>query len=164
MAEACHVLDPEITYSASADSIKFSSGSRVISLPSGNPAALRGWSAQCIVIDEGAFIDNPDEVWSAISPTLLRDPDAEVIICTTPAGMQGWFYDLYQKALESDDWYVQTTTVEDAVKDGLKVDIGELKKTISDPQVWNQEFMCWFAAEYGAMLDTDLLEFSDTVP
>ena len=59
---------------------------------------------------------------------------------------------------------MQTTTVEDAVKDGLKVDISELKKTISDPQVWQQEFMCKFASEYGAMLDTDLLEFSDTVP
>ena len=32
---------------------------------------------------------------------------------------------------------MQTTTVEDAVKDGLKVDISELKKTISDEQVWN---------------------------
>lgn len=137
MAEACHILDPELVYSASADSIKFASGSRVISLPSGNPAALRGWSAQCIVIDEGAFIENPEEVWSAIAPTLLRDPDAEVIICTTPAGMQGWFYDLYTKSLDSADWYVQTTTIEDAVRDGLKVDISELKKTISDPQVWD---------------------------
>lgn len=164
MAEACHILDPEVTYSASADSIKFSSGARVVSLPSGNPAALRGWSAQCIVLDEGAFIGNPDEVWQAISPTILRDQNAEVIICTTPGGMQGWFYDFYTKALDSDDWYVQTTTVEDAVKDGLQVNIPELKKTIADPQIWDQEFMCKFAAEYGAMLDTDLLEFSDTTP
>lgn len=57
---------------------------------------------------------------------------------------------------------MQTTTVEDAVKDGLKVDISELKKTISDPQVWKQEFMCWFAADYAALLDTDVLIFEDT--
>ena len=56
---------------------------------------------------------------------------------------------------------MQTTTVEDAVKDGLKVDIRELKKTISDPQVWNQEFMCWFAVDYSALLDTDVLVFED---
>ena len=159
MAEACRVLDPGLAYSASADSIKFTNGSRVLSLPSGNPAALRGWSAQCIVIDEGAFIENPEEVWSAIAPTLLRDPDAEVVVCTTPAGMQGWFYDLYVKSLDSDDWYVQTTTIEDAVEDGLDVDVAGLKKTVNDPQVWDQEFMCKFASEYGAMIDTGVLQF-----
>lgn len=47
------------------------------------------------------------------------------------------------------------------MKDGLNVDIEELKKTISDPLVWEQEFMCKFSKEYGAMLDTDLLEFAD---
>lgn len=160
-AEAIHIMDSSINYSASADSIKFDNGSRVISLPSGNPASLRGWSAQCIIIDEGAFIDNPEQVWGAITPTLLRDPDAELIITTTPAGAVGWFYDIYNKALDSDDWYVQTTTIEDAVKDGLNVDIEELKKTISDPLVWEQEFMCQFSKEFGAMLDTDLLEFAD---
>ena len=161
-AEAIHILDPSINYSASADSIKFDNGSRVISLPSGNPASLRGWSAQCIIIDEGAFIDNPEQVWGAITPTLLRDPDAELIITTTPAGSVGWFYDIYNKALDNPtDWYVQTTTIEDAVKDGLNVDIEELKKTISDPLVWEQEFMCQFSKEFGAMLDTDLLEFAD---
>ena len=160
-AEAIHIMEPSINYSASADSIKFDNGSRVISLPSGNPASLRGWSAQSIIIDEGAFIDNPEQVWGAITPTLLRDPDADLIITTTPAGSVGWFYDLYNKALDSDDWYVQTTTIEDAVKDGLKVDIEELKKTISDPLVWEQEFMCKFSKEYGAMLDADLLEFAD---
>lgn len=160
-AEAIHIMEPSINYSASADSIKFDNGSRVISLPSGNPASLRGWSAQCIIVDEGAFIDNPEQVWGAITPTLLRDPDADLIITTTPAGSVGWFYDLYNKALGSDDWYVQTTTIEDAVKDGLNVDIEELKKTISDPLVWEQEFMCKFSKEYGAMLDADLLEFAD---
>lgn len=136
MAEAIHIIDPSINYNASSDSIKFDNGSRVISLPSGNPSALRGWSAQCIIIDEGAFIENPNDVWAAITPTLLRDPNAEIIIAATPAGSVGWFYDIYNKALDSDDWYVQTTTIEDAVKDGLKVDIEELKKTISDPLVW----------------------------
>lgn len=56
---------------------------------------------------------------------------------------------------------MQTTTIYDAVEQGLKVDIEELKKTISDPIVWEQEFCCKFSQEYGAMLDIDLLEFAD---
>ena len=56
MAEAVRILKPEITYSASADSVKFSTGARIISLPSGNPSALRGWSTSLVLIDEAAFV------------------------------------------------------------------------------------------------------------
>lgn len=41
-----------LTFTSSADCVKFSNGSRVLSLPSGNPAALRGFSAQCVIVDE----------------------------------------------------------------------------------------------------------------
>lgn len=66
-----------------------------MSLPSGNPSALRGWSATSIVLDEAAFIDNPDEVWAAIAPTLTRNPDAHLYIASTPAGKASWFGKLY---------------------------------------------------------------------
>lgn len=161
MAEAVHIIDPNITYSCSMDKVQFSNGARVLSLPSGNPAALRGYSAQAIIIDEGAYIEKPEDVFASIVPTLTRDPDAQLIVASTPAGTHGWFYDLYQNALDDEDWYVQTTTVEDAVRAGLDVDIAELKKTVSDPQVWDQEFMCKFASEYGAMVDTSLLDFEE---
>ena len=95
MAEAVHILCPDITYSCSADKVQFSTGARVISLPSGNARALRGWTANLIVLDEAAYLERPEEVWSAISPTLTRDPDAELVVASTPAGAHGWFYDLY---------------------------------------------------------------------
>ena len=45
-AEAVKIMsNGQIDYVPSADAVKFSNGSRVISLPSGNPTALRGWSA-----------------------------------------------------------------------------------------------------------------------
>ena len=144
--------------------MKFSTGARIMSLPSGNPAGLRGYSSSLVLIDEAAFIENPEEVWAAIAPTLTRDPDSELILATTPAGKASWFYDIYLKAFEDPDWYVQTTTVEDAVRDGLKIDIEELKKTISDPDVWNREYLCQFDQEYSSMVDVTLLEFADAVP
>lgn len=106
MAEAVRVLYPSITYSASQDSVKFSTGARIISLPSGNPPALRGWSTSLVLIDEAAYIDNPEEVWAAISPTLTRDPDSELILASTPAGKASWFFDAYSKALDDKCWYV----------------------------------------------------------
>lgn len=169
MAEALHIIDPSTTYSARQDCITFSSGQRVVSLPSGNPSGLRGYTADCIIIDESAYIERPEDVYAAIVPTLTRNKNAKLVLASTPAGMNSWFYDIYQKALEDPDWYVQTTTIEDAVRDGLKLDIQQLRKTISDPAVWDQEYMCKFASEYGAMIDESLLVFreaetKDTMP
>lgn len=111
-------------------------------MPSGNPAGLRGYTADIVIIDEASYIENPEDVWSSIAPTLTRNSDAQLVLASTPAGKASWFYKLYEEAAGSKDWYVQTTTIEDAVRDGLAVDIEALKKTISDPDVWDREYMC----------------------
>lgn len=85
-----------------------------MSLPSGNPAGLRGYTADVVIIDECAYIERPEDVFAAIAPTLTRDPDAQLIVASTPAGKASWFYKLYEEAAADKDWYVQTTTIEDA--------------------------------------------------
>ena len=72
------------------------------------------------------------------------------------------FYDLIQNA--DQDWYVQRTTIEDAVKDGLKVDVDELRKFVGDVDVFNQEYMCVFSKEFGSFIDTDTIDFVDEIP
>lgn len=72
------------------------------------------------------------------------------------------FYDLIQNA--NQDWYVQSTTIEDAVKDGLKVDVDELRKFVGDVDVFNQEYMCVFSKEFGSFIDTDTIDFVDEIP
>lgn len=95
-----------IDYTASADCVKFNNGSRVMSLPSGNPSALRGYTAVATIIDEAAFIERPEDVLAAILPTLTRDPNAELVLASTPAGKNSLFYEMYQNALGDEDWYV----------------------------------------------------------
>lgn len=163
MAESVKKLtNGAIDYIPSADACKFSNGSRVISLPSGNPIALRGWSAQCVLIDECAFIESPQDVWQSIVPTLTRDQNAELVVASTPAAKVGLFWDLYSNA--DDSWYVQTTTLEDAVRDGLKVDIEQIRAMYPDKEVFEQEYMCKFASEYGSMIDTSLIDWYDDDP
>lgn len=160
-AESIKILsDGKIDYTASFDSIKFSNGARVISLPS-TADSLRGWSAQCVCIDESAFVWHLDDIMQGIAPTLTRDKDAELILTTTPAGKNGPFYDLYSKALDSDDWYVQHTTIHDAINDGLEVDIESLKSLCPDPDIFKQEYECCFSNEFGSMLDIECLQFYD---
>lgn len=155
--------DGKITYTASFDSIKFSNGSRVLSLPSTSDS-LRGFSAQCVCIDEAAFVWRLNEILQAIGPTLTRDPNAELVLTTTPAGKNGDFYDLYQRSLNDDSWYVQTTTIHDAIAAGLKVDLDALHTLCPDEDVFRQEYECYFSDEYGAMIDINDLDFyEDTI-
>lgn len=131
MAEsACLLSDGKLHFTSTSDTIKFSNKSRILSLPSGNTSALRGWSSVCTIIDEAAFIERPEEVYEAIVPTLTRNPEAKLILASTPAGCKGLFYDLY--ASSNQDIYKQVTTIEDAVRDGLNVDINDLKSMMSE--------------------------------
>lgn len=159
VAEAIKLLtNNKVTYQSSFDKIVFSNGSRVISLSS-NPQAMRGYSTTCVVVDEAAFVPNLDEVMQSISPTLSRDQNAELILLTTPAGKNGHFFKMYEKALRHPDtWYVQTTTIYDAIEDGLKVDIDSLRSLCPDDNVFAQEYCCEFANSNIALINTDLLK------
>lgn len=161
MAYAVQTLSGgRIGYTASADQIRFVNGSRVVSLPSGNPAGLRGYTAQCVLIDEAAYIENPYEVYAAIVPTLTRDKEAELIVASTPAGKHGLFWDLWNQ----EGWYKQETTIEDAVKDGLDVDVNALRAAVIDPEVWDMEYMCRFADTFSEFIDLNSLQWYDELP
>lgn len=155
----------QIGYTASYDCIKFSNGSRIMSLPSSTDGAnLRGFTAQCVCIDEAAHVWHLDQVMQAINPTLSRDKNAELILTTTPAGKNGPFYELYSQALDSDEWYIQTTTIHDAVNDGLQTDIDALKSLCPDPEIFAQEYECQFSDEYGSFIDLNVVDFYDELP
>lgn len=162
-AEAVKVASHgEVDYTSSADCIRFSNGGRVLSLPSGNSNALRGYSADLVAIDEAAFVDRAEEVFGALAPTLTRNPESQLVVTSTPGGKAGWFYDTWQKADSS--WYVQTTTIDDAVADGLQVDVKELESMVADPDTFDREYRCKWAETWDTFLDSRFLEWYDVLP
>lgn len=86
MAEAIKVLSKgSFAYTSNSESVTFSNGSRILSLPS-NPDGLRGYTADVVAIDEAAFVPDIDECYQAILPTLTRNKNAKLFVCSTPAG------------------------------------------------------------------------------
>ena len=151
-----------IDYTCGYDHVNFSNWSRVMSLPSTTDGAnLRGYTAQCVCIDEAAFIPHLEDIMQAIAPTLSRDKDSELVMTSTPAGKHGYFYDRWLDAYDNDAWYLQTTTVHDAIREGLKVDLDALHTLCPDPDMFAQEYECVFQNEFGAWLDPTLLTFED---
>ena len=70
----------------------FANESSVESLPSGNDPA-RGEAVYRVVIDEMAFLPNPDEAWASIEP--IADVGGRVICLSTANGEGNIFHDLW---------------------------------------------------------------------
>lgn len=121
-------------------------------------------SHNCVCIDEAAYVSHLDNIMNAINPTLSRDDNAELILTTTPAGKNGDFYELYSDALNDDNWYVQYTTIHDAINDGLNANIQSLKTLCPDKDVFAQEYECQFLSEYGSLIDVGLIDYYDDLP
>ena len=121
-------------------------------------------SHNCVCIDEAAYVSHLGNIMNAINPTLSRDDNAELILTTTPAGKNGDFYELYSDALNDDNWYVQYTTIHDAINDGLNANIQSLKTLCPDKDVFAQEYECQFLSEYGSLIDVSLIDYYDDLP
>jgi hypothetical protein len=74
----------------SALTMELANGSRVISLPGKNDAAVRGYSSvTTLIVDEAARV--PDSLYRAMTPTLAVS-GGRLIAMSTPFGKRGWFH------------------------------------------------------------------------
>lgn len=76
----------------SASILELANRSRIMSLP-GSSKSVRGWSADLLILDEAAFIE--DETFAAARATTAAT-GGRTIVQSTPAGPYGSFYDLWQ--------------------------------------------------------------------
>lgn len=109
-----------------------------------SPTSIRGNTVSGIlVIDEAAFMptqlpNGEDPYFNVIFP-IIKARKPKVLLISTPNGKQGFYYDLYLKAVNQEKGYREiTATIYD---DELitKEEIEELKKGYP-PLAWQQEF------------------------
>jgi len=77
--------------------ITFSNDSEIVSLPSGNNPA-RGFTGRVVVVDEWAFLPNPEEAWASIEP--VTDIGGQIIGLSTANGSGNLFHSLWTAAEE----------------------------------------------------------------
>ena len=144
--------------------ILFPNKSRIICVP-GKPDTVRGFSAN-VALTEFAFFDDPDATWKAILPSVtnpLRGGEKKVRLFSTPNGKGGRGARFFRIVTEgAPKWSVHTTTIEDAVRQGLPVNIAELREAVGDETAWAQEFMCEFLDSQSALLPYDLLAHAES--
>lgn len=121
---------------------------RIIGLPA-NPQTARGFTGD-VFLDEFAMHRDDREIWAAMFPTLLRG-DGELDVASTPKGKQNIFHQLR----DNDHFAHSTLTLDDAVRQGLDVDAGQIRAAMNDETLYVQEFECKFLDEATAFLPYD---------
>jgi hypothetical protein len=76
-------------------SLKFKNGSRILATSAAGDAG-RSFALSLLVMDEAAFIDGVDEIWTAAYPTLSTGGRA--IILSTPNGVGNFFHKMWKEA------------------------------------------------------------------
>lgn len=90
--------------------LAFEHGSRIVSLP-GTDATTRGYSAAALlVVDEGAYLET--SVFHGVLPMVASD--GVLMALSSPAGMSGWFYDLFNTV--GNGWERHRVTVHESAQ------------------------------------------------
>lgn len=144
-----------LKYKANATEILFSNGSRIIGIPA-NADTARGYSAN-VILDEFAYHEHAEEIWAAVFPYITNEINNQFVlrVGSTVNGRNNKFWQLFA---ERDSLFRKyRVTVEDAVAEGMPINIPMLKKAIADPDIWQQEYLCIPVEGATTLLSYDLI-------
>lgn len=160
--------------------IKFANGSKIIAIPA-NPNTARGYSAN-VILDEFAYHEDPDAIWAAMFPSLTNRlagsflnrveaavsggaiaerPEMKIRIVSTFNGRGNKFFKTWENA-EQSGFKRHLVTIHDAVKDGLPVNVEELRAALDDAETWAQEFECQPMDTSNVLLPYDLIAMAES--
>ena len=162
--------------------ITFPHGSRVIAVP-GKPETVRGFSAN-VLLTEFAFFEQPEATWTAIIPSITNEKRGlkKVRLITTPNGIGNLAHDLWIKnyvpvgrdsvephhfkshgstesrpTVGGSIWSCHFTDIHQAHREGLPINIEQLKAAFNFPEGWAQEYECQFLDVQSTLLPYELI-------
>ncbi len=78
-------------------SLALSNGSSIKAVSSSGDSG-RSESISMLIVDEAAFIENMEEIWTSIQPTLPGNASGKCTVLSTPNGTSNWYYKEWVKA------------------------------------------------------------------
>lgn len=141
-------------YEHNRRSIRFNNGSTITAIPT-SPDAGRSEAISLLIIDEAAWIDDFDAIWTGLSPTISTGGNA--ILLSTPNGIGGQYYKIWTDALSSANnfnaiqlpWHVHPEHDEEWFKSETR---GLSRRQIA------QEFECDFLTSGETFLQPETME------
>ena len=133
--------DANLSIEITASEVRFSNGSKIITLPSGDPDRIRGFSPYITIADEFSTQQDQARFYASVFP-FVTSPfggDKKLVIVGTPLGSTNMFWRLWT---EKNDFAKYSLTIHQAKAMGLNVNLDILKRNIPDDDMWKQEYEC----------------------
>jgi phage FluMu gp28-like protein len=133
--------------------VRFKNGSRIIALPN-SPQLLRGYTANQVICDEGAFFKDDDLVFYNVLYPMLATTDGTLIVSSTPWSKDSVFYRMCQ----SKDFSPHVATQAQVVQSGLikQSFIDEMRAQLPAER-FQREFEAEFVEDVDAWLSQSLI-------
>src|SRR6056300_1049129 len=138
-------------------SVEFENGCKIIASATSS-SAIRGKSISLLYIDETAFVENWDEFFASVFPTISSGQTTKIILTSTPNGLNH-FYKTCEGAREGTNGYqfveVHWTSVpgrDDAWKQET------LAAMDFDYEKFSQEYECQFLGSSGTLIEGSKLK------
>ena len=159
-AQAASIEDSSIEFTTESNSeLSFKGLGTIYFLPA-TPRAARGIpSVSVVVLDEAAFLDGADEIYTAAQPTMATLGDkAKLILLSTPNGMGNMFANLWHG--EDDGWnrfriHYSDIPIYAADPDWAQKTKDKAKLT---ERSWRQEYEMDFVASDAQVFPPELVE------
>ena len=102
--------DREKSLKDSASELWLPNRSKIRSIPS-SKASGRSFTTKILVVDEAAFIEKIEEIWTGIFPTISNSGGSVFVVSTVNGvgGTGGWYYHKYKGAMAGENDFVVAT-------------------------------------------------------
>ena len=138
-------------------SVEFENGCKIIAAATSS-SAIRGKSVSFLYIDEAAFVENWDEFFASVFPTISSGKTTKVLFTSTPNGLNH-FYKTCEGARDGTNGYQYIRVPWNEVPgrdEEWKKDT--LQSMDFDLQKFAQEFECEFLGSSGTLIDGSKLK------
>jgi phage FluMu gp28-like protein len=149
-------------------SLKFNNGSEIKAISSGEDAG-RSFSASLLILDEAAFIDKVEHIWTAAQATLATGGKA--VLLSSPNGIGNFFWQKYIQAEEYKN-NKSPTLNRDGIFFPIKLDWRchperderwrEKQRATLNERQFRQEHEAEFLGSGNTVFDADLIEYFRT--
>jgi hypothetical protein len=138
-------------------SVEFENGCKIIASATSS-SAIRGKSISFLYIDETAFVENWDEFFASVFPTISSGQTTKILLTSTPNGLNH-FYKTCEGAEQGTNGYEFVRVM---WQDVPGRDEAWKKETLSsmdfDYEKFSQEFECQFLGSSGTLIEGNKLK------
>jgi len=136
-------------------SLKLANGSQIVATSAASDAG-RSYAVSLLIVDEAAFIEGIDKIYTSIKPTIATG--GGIIALSSPNGVGNWFHKMYTEAEIGRNDFKAIKLPWDLHPDRDEA-WEQRERSNMSPREFAQEYNCDFLGSGNSVVEPDILSF-----